>query len=532
MVKSYHKMKKIKVGLLVGRFQPAHKGHLYLIKQSFKKVDELIIGLGSANVINVDDILDNNQRYKMIREIVNKEYLTNRIKKIVYLGDYFDNEKWLKNALKNTGKIDLVIGNNEWVNGIFEQAGYQIWRAGFYKRYIFEGEKIRRLMIEGARWEDRVPEYLVNYIKTCQLVNLSTRNRLNHVVLGGTFDHFHLGHKAIIDCALRFGKKLSIGITRSNFYKNKFFSSTVENYETRENSVKEYLIKNHALERVKFIVIDNVYGPSIDDKTMDAIVATWQTFSNTQKINELRSIKNLRPLKIILTPIVKSQDGKTISSERIRAGEIDRNGHAYFEIFEEKEKLILPESLRETLRVPLGKTFKGRENELKKTVYKVVKLIKLVKPIMVIAVGDIVTISLVKGGFSPNISIVDLKSRRKELISREQNFIGNKHVVQMNWLKEVLPQNFAHFGKTENFAGTINTLAANQLRAKFREFFQTKKNQLIVIEGEEDLLALPAILLAPLGSLVLYGQWNLGVVAVEVTEEIKKKVEEILSNFK
>jgi len=43
------------------------------------------------------------------------------------------------------------------------------------------------------------------------------------------------------------------------------------------------------------------------------------------------------------------------------------------------------------------------------------------------------------------------------------------------------------------------------------------------VTGEEDLLALPAIVLAPLGSVVLYGQYDKGVVINEVTEELKKK---------
>ena len=53
----------------------------------------------------------------------------------------------------------------------------------------------------------------------------------------------------------------------------------------------------------------------------------------------------------------------------------------------------------------------------------------------------------------------------------------------------------------------------------------------MIVKGEEDLLALPAILFAPLNSVVLYGQIDLGVVMVEVTEEKKKGVEEILKKF-
>ncbi|OFZ40262.1 MAG: hypothetical protein A2070_06905 [Bdellovibrionales bacterium GWC1_52_8] len=52
------------------------------------------------------------------------------------------------------------------------------------------------------------------------------------------------------------------------------------------------------------------------------------------------------------------------------------------------------------------------------------------------------------------------------------------------------------------------------------------------IEGEEDLLALPAILFAPLGALVIYGHWQLGVVGVEVTEKTKDRAKSILNRFK
>jgi len=52
-----------------------------------------------------------------------------------------------------------------------------------------------------------------------------------------------------------------------------------------------------------------------------------------------------------------------------------------------------------------------------------------------------------------------------------------------------------------------------------------------VIKGEEDLLTLPAILLAPLGAIVIYGQKDVGAVVVEVTEEIKQKISNIINQF-
>jgi len=53
----------------------------------------------------------------------------------------------------------------------------------------------------------------------------------------------------------------------------------------------------------------------------------------------------------------------------------------------------------------------------------------------------------------------------------------------------------------------------------------------LIIDGEEDLLTLPAILFAPLGSLVLYGHWQHGIIGVEITEEIKQAVKVIIGKF-
>ncbi len=57
------------------------------------------------------------------------------------------------------------------------------------------------------------------------------------------------------------------------------------------------------------------------------------------------------------------------------------------------------------------------------------------------------------------------------------------------------------------------------------------KTALIEIAGEEDLLAIPAVLLAPVGSLVLYGQPREGIVALWVNEELKRRIEAIVDDM-
>jgi len=139
-------MKKYKTALVIGRFQPFHKGHLFLIKQALSVADTVIIGIGSANIRNFDNPYTTKQREKMVDEILKKEKLTVYVQKIVELDDYFNDVVWLTETLKKTGRIDIVVGNNEWVNDIFSNAGYRTMHIPYYKREIYEGRKIREKM--------------------------------------------------------------------------------------------------------------------------------------------------------------------------------------------------------------------------------------------------------------------------------------------------------------------------------------------------------------------------------------------------
>ena len=110
-------------------------------------------------------------------------------------------------------------------------------------------------------------------------------------------------------------------------------------------------------------------------------------------------------MKIITINDVLADDGKLISSERIRAGEIDRKGNIY-NLSSIIYQLSMPESLRPVLQKPLGMIFKDEKSLL--------QCINTSKHIMIIAVGDIIVDSLLKTGIDPDVKIIDFKSRRKK----------------------------------------------------------------------------------------------------------------------
>ncbi|MBI3366433.1 pantetheine-phosphate adenylyltransferase, partial [Candidatus Roizmanbacteria bacterium] len=284
-------------GLLIGRFQPFHKGHLFLLHHVRKKVKKLVIAIGSANVIDEDNPFTYEERKKMIEKVVQEEKLTDFVVRIVPLNDYHNDELWYKQAIQKAVKVDLIIGNNEWTNSIFEKRGHAILRAGFFKRYLYEGEKIRNLIRQKKPWKERVPKYLVNMIKSYKLQTKSYK--YHHVAIGGTFDHFHTGHKKLIDTALQYGRIISVGITSESMYKFKNFAESIESFQKRKKSLITYLKEKKSLNRVKFFQLSNIYGSASTDGTMEAIIVSKSTYPNAIRINTLRKENKLPELKII-----------------------------------------------------------------------------------------------------------------------------------------------------------------------------------------------------------------------------------------
>lgn len=143
------------------------------------------------------------------------------------------------------------------------------------------------------------------------------------VCIGGTFDRLHKGHKALIRKAFEIDKedKVFVGIVKDSSK-----SEGIANFEERKEEVLRFLKKEGFLRRAVVEPIFDRYGPSIDGE-FDAIVVSKETIRTAREINELRRKKGKKPLTIICIPTVYAEDGRPISSSRIRKGEIDRDGN-------------------------------------------------------------------------------------------------------------------------------------------------------------------------------------------------------------
>lgn len=169
------------------------------------------------------------------------------------------------------------------------------------------------------------------------------------------------------------------------------------------------------------------------------------------------------------------------------------------------EEIIFSEEDKEKVRKPLGKLFEGTPP---KTTERLVKHIMEMKPKVLIVVGDFSAKELSNAGVYADVYLVDGKVERK---------------VSERFVEKDALQIF-----TKNPAGTISVKAVNALK----EAIHSGKRIVVYVDGEEDLLTLPAIMLAPLGSMVVYGQPGVGVVSVEVTEDKKREICAILRSIK
>jgi pantetheine-phosphate adenylyltransferase len=145
----------------------------------------------------------------------------------------------------------------------------------------------------------------------------------SNVVLAGTFDILHIGHKKLINHALKISKKLYLGITSDEFVKkNKSYKCA--SFEERKNNIIKFLGKR--ISKVEIVELNDEFGMAQNEKNLQAIVVSDETKFRAEAINEIRKRNGLKPLEIISLPIVYAEDLKKISCERIRAGEIDANG--------------------------------------------------------------------------------------------------------------------------------------------------------------------------------------------------------------
>jgi cytidyltransferase-like protein len=323
------------------------------------------------------------------------------------------------------------------------------------------------------------------------------------VASGGTFDHFHKGHEHFLSYGLSMGKNILIGITSDNYVKKVKADniSSIEQYDIRKQSVIDFLKKTNNFNRSKIISIDDQFGPTLSREIfIDGLVVSKETEMGADLINEKRKKIGLMSVDKLIAPQFFCEDNNLLSSARIRSGEVSRHGRLYANPIWLKTSLGLPDKLRKEFGKPFG---------------EIVKTIDISSGTpLIITVGDETSKYFNSINCEQNISVVDLKIKRKLMFSSvfELGFSKTDLIININ--------NPAGCISKDAFVNIANIVKQRQ-----------QKKIVIKVNGEEDLLVLPMILVSPLNSLIYYGQPDVGMVKILVTEKIKDMAYDLASQF-
>ena len=162
----------------------------------------------------------------------------------------------------------------------------------------------------------------------------------------------------------------------------------------------------------------------------------------------------------------------------------------------------LPDSLRDQLKIPLG-ILLPIDQDNKTNIQKY-----LSDDSYIITVGDRTTEKMIDFDLIPSLQIIDGLEKR---IKRDIIKLGSAFEL-----------------KIDNPAAEI-TLESIEI---IKKAFSLNPPIRLTVNGEEDLLVLPACIHAPENSVILYGQPNIGLVLVQITTEIRNKAQALLDLMK
>lgn len=307
------------------------------------------------------------------------------------------------------------------------------------------------------------------------------------VICGGTFDRLHTGHRAFLKFAFSHGDKVIIGLTTEAYLSTHKKDGGILPFFQRKKDLEDFLRENNFLQRATIVPINSKFDQTQElftEKT--ALLVSSETYYSGIEVNEEREKRKLPPLPLLVFPVVKMH-GQKISSRTLR----------------------LTQSVRDLLHRPFGILFSDTIPQQ-----------FLRNPEKIITVGDVITKRLHDAGIQPKIAAIDFSVQRKKTYETlsQLGFSGKEKIVHIT-----------------NPPGTLSKQVWKKLLPLSRA--TSKTNTIIVVDGEEDLLVIPMILLFPVGFYILYGQPPLesvskeGVVILEITEALQQKAQAILDQF-
>ncbi len=152
-------------GLLIGRFQPPHLGHLSVVKKILEEKDEIIIVVAAAQISHtIKNPLTAGERITLIRLMLMDEKIDPTKYWIIPANDIMDNPLWVHHINRLTPQFDTFYGNNQFTKMLFQDAGFEVKQTAIVNRKEFEGTTIRNNLMNDVDLSKAINPDVLSYL--------------------------------------------------------------------------------------------------------------------------------------------------------------------------------------------------------------------------------------------------------------------------------------------------------------------------------------------------------------------------------
>ena len=159
-------------GILIGRMQPVHNGHMEVIKRILEEVDEIVIGIGSAQLSHeVKDPFTAGERVLMMTQALAEIDVDPSRYYIIPMQDINFNAIWVSHVKMLTPPFSILYSGNPLVKQLFSEEGYEVRQPPLYDRLNLSGTEVRRRILKDENWQELVPNATVELLREIDGVN-------------------------------------------------------------------------------------------------------------------------------------------------------------------------------------------------------------------------------------------------------------------------------------------------------------------------------------------------------------------------
>jgi len=114
--------------LFIGRFQPFHHGHIYVLRSILKSYNKIKIGIGSSQLSNTfNDPFTIAERYKFVTAVLKIRQIPPKRYEIYQIPDIFDAKKWVDHVISIVGDFNAIFSNSDWIRELFQKKGFTLY---------------------------------------------------------------------------------------------------------------------------------------------------------------------------------------------------------------------------------------------------------------------------------------------------------------------------------------------------------------------------------------------------------------------